>query len=168
MLMLVFTVLPAVVQAQIEEQCPHIEPLIPSRNRIERSPAMREQLIKLCIKENKKDFAKLVARTEEIAKLTDEIKKSFDESKTLSNDDREKLERVEDLIEKVRDDLRVSGKGDKDEGPKDVVQAVNGLQETASELLAEIKKATRHTISLVAVESSNAVRRFVKFLRFGN
>lgn len=165
----VFLSLPAAVDAQIDEQCPHIEPLLRRKDRFETAATVREQLIKLCIKENKKEFERLVERTEEIAKLTDELKTSYDENQSLTSKDKEKLERVQDLVKKVRSELRASSdKDDKKDLPKTVVDALNELQESASNLLVEIKKTTRHSVSLVAIKSSNTVMKIVKFLRFGN
>jgi len=161
--------LPGGVNAQIDEQCPHIAPLLAHQERRQRRTGnVREQLIKLCIKENKKDFEKLVARTEEIAKLTEEIRSSFDEHQALSDTDLEKLERVQGLVKKVRKDLRASKDDEEDELPESADVAVVELDKSASSLLAEIKKTTRHTVSLLAIKSSNMVMKFVKFLRFGN
>ena len=156
--------------SQFEEQCPHIEPMLAQRDRRSRMPSrsVKEQLIKLCIKESKKEFQKLVKRTEEIAKLSDEIKASFDENQALSEEDQEKLEKVQDLVKKVRKDLRASKDKKDTKRPESAVEAVIQLQSAASSLLAEIKKTTRHTVSLVAIKSSNALVKIVKFLRFGN
>ena len=86
--------LPSAVSAQIDQQCPHIAPLLAQQERQQRSRGnIREQLVKLCIKENKKDFEKLVERTEQIAKLTDEIKTSFDETQSLSAEDEKEAKR---------------------------------------------------------------------------
>lgn len=159
---------PGAAHAQIVEQCPHLNPLLPARQRITTSRSVREQLIKLCIKENKEDFEKLVERTEEIAVLSTEIRSSFEETKAFSNDDRDKLERVESLVKKVRSELRASKEDKTDKKPESVTTAVRLLQESSSSLLSEIKKTTRHSISLVAVKSSNAVMRIVKFLKDAN
>ncbi|NNE67287.1 MAG: hypothetical protein HKN33_12040 [Pyrinomonadaceae bacterium] len=162
--------LPGTAAAQINQQCPHIEPLLQQQERRDRRSAVtvREQLIKLCIQENKKDFEKLIERTEEIAKLSGELQTSFDENKSLSKDDKQKLKRVEKLVKKVRSELRASGDDEDKELPQDVVEALKLLQESASNLVSEIKKTTRHSVSLVAIKTSNTVMSIVKFLRFGN
>ena len=161
--------LPGVAASQIEEQCPQIKQILSHRERNERfSRGVREQLIKLCIKEQKQEFEELVARTEEIAKLTGEIKTSFDETQTFTADDRDKLERVEKLVKKVRTELNAADDDDEEKSPDNTAEAVDELERSATSLFEEIKKTTRHSISLVAVKSSNAVMKIVKFLRFGN
>ena len=162
--------LPNMAAAQIDEQCPHIGPLLQQQQRRDRRSAVtvREQLVKLCIQENKKDFEKLIERTEEIAKLSGELRTSFDENKSLSKDDKQKLKRVEKLVKKVRSELRANGQDEDKELPEDVVEALKLLQESASNLVSEIKKTTRHSVSLIAIETSNTVMKIVKFLRFGN
>lgn len=168
-LFLAFSGLAVTASAQVDEQCPHIEPLLARQERRGVSLAsIREQLIKLCIKENKEQFEKLVERTEEIARLSDEIGTSYQESNQLSTEDNEKLERVDYLLKKVRSELRADDDDDDEELPSSPVDAISMLQQSASSLLAEIKKTTRHSVSLVAIRSSNTVKKIVKFLRFGN
>ncbi len=168
-LVLTLTALPFVSNAQIEETCPNLKPTrIFRRDAIENSPSVREQLIKLCIKENKKEFEELVARSEEIEKLSGELKASFEENNSFSDTDREKLEALEKLIKKVRGELRASDDDDPEDEPKSVLDAIKTLQEISVDLAKEIKKTTRHSVSLVAVRSSNTAMRIVKFLRMGN
>ena len=69
-----FAFLGGTAAAQIDERCPHINVVDPRTGRMMRSKSVREQLIKLCIKENKEDFDELIARTEELARLTEELK----------------------------------------------------------------------------------------------
>ena len=158
----VILAIPAVAFAQIEE-CPYIE------NPAHREPLskqMKERMIELCIEEKKKDFDRMVERTEELAKISNEIEESFVEHNALSKEDREKLDKAEELLSKIRKELRADDDDDDKDKPKSVSDAVKQLQETTAELLEEIKKTTRHTISAVAIQSSNTVLRLVKFLRF--
>lgn len=154
------------VSGQIE-QCPYIE------NPAHREPLskhVKERMIELCIEENKKDFEELVARSEEVARLSEEIENSYRVNNSLSKDDKEKLERVEDLLSKIRKELRADYDEDEEskKAPQSVVEAISMLQENTSKLLDEIKKTTRHSISAIAIQSSNTVLKVVKFLRFSN
>ena len=81
---------------------------------------------------------------------------------------RRKLKEVQKLVKKVRSELRASGDDDEKDLPEDVVEALQLLHKSASDLMSEIKKTTRHSVSLVAIKSSNTVMKIVKFLRFGN
>ncbi len=154
---------PVCIYSQIE-RCPYIE------NPAHREPLskqMKERMVELCIEETKKDFDRMLERTEELAKLTDEIEESFKGTNRLTKEDREKLEKAEDLLEKIRKELNADDDDDDDKDkPKDAVEAVQLLQETTYKLLDEIKKTSRYSISAVAIQSSNTVMRLVKFLRF--
>jgi light-regulated signal transduction histidine kinase (bacteriophytochrome) len=156
------------VQAQDLEQCAYVDEF-PRKEPLPDS--IRERMITLCIEARKKEFDELVKRSEEIAKLSKEIGDSFAENEQLSDADRDKLKEVEDLLKKVRDELRADdddgGEEAEDEEPSSTMQAIQNLQENASKLLEEIKKTTRHTVSAAAIQSSNAVKKLIKFLRFG-
>ena len=162
---LAYGVFPVNAYSQVEEQCPHLNPMLPRRNRIDSSPGVRKQLVKLCIKEIKEDYERILDHSEEIARLSTEIQTSFNDAQSFSNDDQEKLARVQNLVKKVRKELRISDDDEEKERPESLADAVNELQATSTCLLEEIKKAGRHSISLVAVQSSNAVMYVVRFLR---
>lgn len=129
---------------------------------------IRERMITLCIEENKKEFNELIERTEELAKLGKEIEESFIENQTLSVDDKKKLEQADELVKKIRKELRADKDDDDDKDkPSSMSEAIQALQKNTTALLDEIKKTTRHSISAAAIQSSNTVLKIVKFLRFG-
>lgn len=130
---------------------------------------MKERMIELCIEDTKKDFEEMLERTERVAELTSEIRLSFAENNELSKDDREKLGEVEELLSKIRKELRADDDDDeKEKRPLSVIEAIDLLQENTTKLVDEIKKTTRHTISAVAIQSSGTVMKLVKWLRFSN
>ena len=130
---------------------------------------IQESLVKQRIDREKKDFAEMLARGEEAVKLGGELEKSFLQNNQLSTDDRKKLDRLEKLVKKIRSEL---GGGDDeetvviDDKPLSMQNAFQALQNTSIKLAGELKKTTRHTISVVAVESSNLLLKVVRFLRF--
>jgi len=163
----VFVVLAIPVAAQVE-RCPYIE------NPPHREPLsnhVKERMIELCIEDNKKEFEKLLERTEQLAKLCNEIELSYAANKQLSKQDREKLEEAENLLSKIRKELKADDDDDGEEQrkrPESVVEAVDLLRENTLKLVSEIKKTTRHSISVVAIQSSNTVLKLVKWLKFNN
>jgi uncharacterized protein (DUF342 family) len=151
---------------QIDQQCPHINLITRGNHPMRDSNAVRDQLVNLCIKGLKKDFEEMVARTEEISKLSDELKEAYELNNRLSKKDMEKVEKVRILVKKVKKDLKASDDDDEDDQkPKSVLAAINSLQEQAGNLLTAVKNSTRHSISLATVKTTNAVYRLVKFLR---
>ncbi|MCY7348817.1 MAG: hypothetical protein LH614_21725 [Pyrinomonadaceae bacterium] len=137
------------------------------------STGIQESLAKQRIEREKKDFAELLSRGEETVKISDELEKSFAQNNQLSVEDRKKLDRLEKLVKKIRAEIGGSDDDDDDESveldnkPLSVGNALKSLQNNTSKLVGELKKTTRHTVSVVAVESSNLLLRVVRFLRVG-
>lgn len=128
---------------------------------------IRETLKKNQIEQEKKEYAEMLKRGEEAAQISEELSKSFEQNQNLSAEDVKKLARLEKLVKKIRDDL---GGEDDDEAnadkPSSLMNALKSVQENASTLLSALKKTTRLSISAVAIETSNAVLKLVKFIRF--
>ena len=127
-----------------------------------------EHQAKVRIEQEKKEYDELVKRTEEAAQLSKELENSFAGSQQLSAEDRKKLDRLEKLLKKIRGDLG----GDETEEeenkePSSLRNAFNTLQADATKLFDEVKKSTRYSISVVAIQSSNALIRLVRFIRSG-
>lgn len=152
----------------VNAQLPDASARDPRTGRPEELPkALKENIQKGRIEEEKKEYEEMIKRGEEAAKLSEELSKSFEQSQTLSPEDVKKLARLEKLVKKIRDDL--GGEDDKDidaSKPSSLMNALKSVQENASSLLSALKKTTRLTISAVAIESSNAVLKLVKFIRF--
>jgi hypothetical protein len=141
-----------------------------------------EQLEKLRIAHEKKEHEEMVSRAEEALKLSEELEKSIVANPQLNERDREKLQSFEKLVRKIRSELGakdVDADPDKndsndtesaDDGgdpspPKDVVSGFKVLRESTIQLVNEIRKSTRFTISAAAIATSNAVLKLTRILR---
>lgn len=133
---------------------------------------IKEKLIEMCIERAKKDFQELLDRGEEITKLTSELENSYTENNGFSNDDRDKLDRVENLLKKIRKDLRADDDDDDDdkkaEKPQTVLETLKTLKEKTFDFFEELKKTSRYSISAVAIQSSSSIMKIVRFLRIKN
>lgn len=142
---------------------------------------IKESLAKSRIEREKKDFEQLLQRGEEAAKLGDELGKSFAENKSLSAEDKSKLERLEKISKKIREELGGSSSSSNDDNAQaddktaafdesratSLPDAVNKLKNLSAKLAEELKKTSRYTVSAVAIQSSNAVLKIVRFIRGG-
>lgn len=135
---------------------------------------IRETLAKQKIEREKKDYEELLQRSEEAAKLSQELEKSFVNSNQLSTEDQKKLDRLEKLVKKIRTELGADDDGDaetnekdKTDSPSTLENAFKTLQTNAAQLFDEIKKSTRYSVSVFAIQTSNALLKLVKFIRFG-
>lgn len=129
---------------------------------------IKENLAKMRIKNEEKDYRELIGKSEEAAQLSDAINNSLDFNRKLSSDDLKKLDRLEKLVKKIRSELGAKDDDSSDETPEKESLPIAGknLKEMTSDLVSEIKKIGRHTISVTAIESSNSLLKLVRILRF--
>lgn len=159
--------------------------LFPGRDPREEQPkSIKEQLEKLRIEQEKKDHQAMLVRGDEALKLSEELEKRVNTTAHLDNKDREKLESLEKLLKKIRAEL--GGDDDSEstpepvaetpdptearpnDRPKDVVDGIKSLRSTTVKLVDELKKTTRFTISAAAIQTTNAVLRITRILKFWN
>jgi hypothetical protein len=150
---------------------------VPASGRRERKedlpPSFKEMLSKQRVEKEKKDHEELLRRGDEAVELTEQLDEAFQRNNGLSNREQEKLETLEKLVTKIRKELG----GDDDDGsvdeavlkerrPSSLQEAFSSLKETTVELVKELQKTTRFSISAMAIQSSNTVLRLVRFLKF--
>jgi len=139
--------------------------------REEEAKVIKEMLAKQQSERDKKEHEELLKRADTALEISDELEKAFeDDGHRLTPSEEKKLAELEKVVKKIRDDL---GGDDEepdaekpDSGPKDVKDAFLALRKSTLQLVDEVKKTTRFSISAIAVESSNTVLRLVRFLRF--
>ena len=125
---------------------------------------VKETLAKNRIEREEKEYQELVSRTDEAAQLSDQIQNSFTKHNKLTGEDRKKLERLEKLVKKIRKDLGGDDGEIEEENPSDLFTAVETLQENSLKLVEEIKKSTRYSISVGAIEKTNQILRILQFI----
>lgn len=129
---------------------------------------VKETIAKGRIEREKKDYEELIGRGEEAAKISDELSKSFTKNNKFSSEDQKKLNRLEKLVKKIRSELGGADDDSAEDKPSSVSAAVKTLQDTTANLVDAIKKSTRYSVSVAAIESSNALLKIVRFIRFGS
>jgi len=135
--------------------------------------SLREMQKKLQIAEEKKEYDEMLDRAQQAAKISQDLEQSLNGRPALSRSDIEKLENLEKLVKKVRnelggdnDDDQNAEDADDDPSPRTPADAVKALQSLTSKMLDELKKTTRFGVSVAAIQSSNAVLKVVRFLKF--
>jgi len=156
------------VSAQAEDRFPDEH----SRRREAPPPAnVREMLERMRIDKEKKDHDEMITRGEDVIKLADQLEKSFDDRGRLSEEDVARLQSIEKDVKKIRSEL--GGSDDEDDkaagtegrsGGLTVKTAVSSLRSTSAELLEQLKASTRFSISVPAIEASNATLKLARFL----
>ncbi len=139
-----------------------------SNNKEDYPKGIKESLAKSRIEREKKDYEELLRNGEEAVKLSESLEKTFTESKRLSLEDQKKLDRLEKLAKKIRRELGANDndESDEEEKPSSLLDAFKTLQTSTGKLVNELKKTTRYSVSVIAIQSSNAFLKVIKFIRF--
>ena len=148
-------------------------PRYPSGQELQRQEdekVVKEMLSKQQSEREKKEHIQLLKRAETAQELSDELLKAGNNDGRLSSEEEKILGELEKVVRKIRDDLGGDDDGEaaeqlaefRNEGQAGVVKA---LRKSMAQLVSEVKKTTRFSISAAAIQSSNSVLRLVKFLR---
>ncbi|MBC7899487.1 MAG: hypothetical protein H7070_05485 [Saprospiraceae bacterium] len=131
-----------------------------------------EMLTKQRLLKEKKDHEEMLKRGEDALTLSKLLEEAFEKNQDISEPDKQKLAALEKLVTKIRKEL---GGDDDGEGvdlaavteskPSTLKEAFTYLQTTTVKLVDELKKTSRFSISVVAIQSSNTVLKLVRFLR---
>lgn len=129
---------------------------------------MDELRMKACIRQQQKEYRDLLDNGEEAVKLSTELEKAVDKTENLAAQDQKKLDRLEKLFKKIRSSLggEEDEPGAEEEKPLSLRSAIQKLSERATGLLDELKKSTRYSISVAAIQTSNVIIRLVRYIRF--
>ena len=168
LLILIFALCGAATFACAQSDADASERIPGTRQREEPSKGVQETLAKQRIEREKKDFAELLERGNEALKLSGELETSYEKTNNLTADDLKKLDRLEKVVKKIRNELGAeSGDGDDEAESKSmsVSNALKTLRDDTAKLVDELKKTSRYSVSVVAVESSTALLSIVRFLR---
>ena len=147
-----------------------------SRQRRDDAPmGLKEMLAKQKAERDKKDYEEMLERGEEALRLANQLETSFAQNQGFSQQDRARLESLEKVVTKIRKELGGDDDGDGDDSlymqnadepkPSTMEEAFKYLQSTTVKLVDELKKTTRFSISVIAIQSSNTVLKLVRFLR---
>lgn len=137
--------------------------------RRQESIKIKAMLAKQQAEHDKKEHEELLKNGEEALELSGELEKSFEVNPTLTSDDKKKLESLEKLATKIRNELGGDDDQESDkaltEKSSSLLDGFRTLQSTTVQLVDELKKTTRFSISAAAIQTSNAVIRLTRFLR---
>lgn len=131
---------------------------------------LRETQKKMQIDQEKKDYDEMIDRSQQAIKISQDLSKAFEQQPSLTRSDLEKLDDLEKLVKKIRNELGGANSDDDgddadDVSPRTVADGIKALQNLTGKMADELKKTTRFGISAVAIQSSNSVLKIVRFLK---
>ncbi len=153
-------------------------PDVKEKDKGDQPKSVREMLDKLRIEKEKKDYDTMLSRGEEALKISNQLEKAFETNTRLTEKDLAKLESLEKIVKKIRNELGGNEEDDsaiydddsstrqpRVERPNSLVEGFQSLKKTTVMLMDELRKTTRFTISAAAIQSTNSVLRIARFLR---
>jgi hypothetical protein len=163
---------PDLVFSQVQPEFPTVKPEI----RPTRDPAdgvtIGEMVVKQQITRRRKEHDELIKRGEEALKLSEDLETSIAGKETLGSQDLEKLQSLEKVVSRIRKDLGGDDEDDiEDSSSKEnsarqsIGAALRFLKDSTRTLVDELKRTSRFSISAIAIQTSNSVIRFARFLR---
>src|SRR5262245_7660250 len=121
---------------------------------------------RLILKAEKKAYEEHVARAKEASELAGQLKTSYAASNTFNAADQKKLERLEKLTKRIRNDVGGSEmQADPKDLPDTVGDGVNTLADMAKELYDEVEKTPRRVVSASLIEQANKLLAVIQFVR---
>ena len=126
-----------------------------------------EMRSKLEIKEEKKKYDEHVARAKEISTIATQLSESFEAHKAFVGEDDKKLERLEKLTKRIRNDA--GGADNRDDADKDIPAGVDQTLKKISEMAGELDKLVENTprnvISAAVIDQANKLLGLIQHIR---
>src|SRR5262245_42789686 len=121
---------------------------------------------RLILKAEKKAYEEHVERAKEASDLAAEVKSNYAAANVLNAADQKKLERLEKLTKRIRNEV---GGSEMDANPKDlpntVGDGINIMADMAKELYDEVEKTPRRVVSTSLIEQANKLLAVIQFVR---
>jgi hypothetical protein len=120
----------------------------------------------LALKEEKKAYEENVARAKEAEQLASDLKASYEAKDAFTPEDQKRLERLEKLTRRIRNEA--GGSETKDGAtdlPETLKSAVLSLADMAEGLCKEVKKTPRRILSASIIGKANKLIGVIRFVR---
>jgi hypothetical protein len=121
---------------------------------------------RLILKAEKKAYDEHVARAKEASDLATALKTSYAATNVFNAADQKKLERLEKLTKRIRNEV---GGSEMDADPKDlpntIPDGINAMADIAKELYDQVEKTPRRVVSASLIEQANKLLVVIQFVR---
>ena len=127
-----------------------------------------EMRARLILKAAKKEYDENLARAREASQLATQLVEAYEAKKVFNSADCKKLERLEKLTRKIRNE---AGGSETDADVKDIPSAmeaaVKRVAELADDLRKQVEKTPRHVISASVIDQANKLLGLIQHVRNG-
>ena len=120
----------------------------------------------LLLKAEKKAYEENLARAKEAEQLATALKSSYEARDAFTPEDQKKLERLEKLTKRIRNEAGGSdSENEQKELPSTLKSAVSSLADMAEGLCKEVRKTPRRVLSINIIGRANKLIGVIQFVR---
>ena len=166
------TILGCVAHAQNSTPISPADPMSPEKGSMtsRREAAVgspeAEMMERRKLKYEEKAHQENLERAREVAQLGAELRDAYARNQSLSHEDGKKLERLEKLTRRIRNDAGGSSSDEKTENaPSRLEVALARVVEMSESLRKTIEKTPRHVISALVIERANDLLDVIHYVR---
>ncbi len=118
------------------------------------------------IKYAEKEHKENLSRAREASELGNAVAAAFKQNQSLGSADLKKLEKLEKITKKIRNEAGASDDDfELEEKPNDLADAVNCLAKVSSSLSEKVLKTPRRVVSTSIIEESNVLLELIRLVR---
>jgi hypothetical protein len=138
----------------------------PDRSGPDFGSSENEMRARLILNREKKEYDENLARAKEASQIASQLRESFEARKLFNSEESKKLERLEKLTRRIRNE---AGGSETDDDVKDLPSAIEAavkrLAEAAEDLRKEVEKTPRHVVSAAVIDQANKLIGLIQHLR---
>jgi hypothetical protein len=124
-----------------------------------------EMRAKLALTRDKKLYDENLARAKEASEIASQLLDSYQAKKSFSSEDNKKLERIEKLTRRIRNEAGGTETDVEMEVPPLLETAIKRVAEMAEDLRKEVEKTPRHVISTAVIDQANKLLELIQHVR---
>ena len=125
-----------------------------------------EMRARLILKEEKKRYDEHLDRAREVSQLATQLSESYQSHQTFIGEDNKKLERLEKLTKRIRNEAGGSeSDADVKDIPHNMANAMKRTAEMAEDLRKLVEKTPRHVISAAVIDQANKLLGVIQYVR---
>jgi len=124
-----------------------------------------EMRAKLALSRDKKLYDENLARARDTAEIASQLLESYRAKKSFSSEDQKKLERIEKLTRRIRNEAGGTETDVEIEASPVIETAMKSVADMAEELRKEVEKPPRHVISTAVIDQANRLIGLIQHVR---
>jgi hypothetical protein len=126
----------------------------------------RDMQTRLILRAEKKAYEEHLARAREARQLASDLETSFESRNSFTPEDQKRLERLEKLTRRIRNEVGGSDSDSKpDDLPTEVGKAVAEIAEMSKDLAKLVEKTPRRVLSATIIDHANKLIDVIQFVR---